>query len=370
MDTKLIDVFVSYSRADLVRVESWVKKLRKGGIITWFDSTKDTGRGRSRIAAQEAAQRCEVLIWFVSKFSKERADAGKAAAAACENGKTVIIVALDASAVPPMFDVSLPRVLLVNLVVVGQQAAWEAILKAVRAQGLPWIPPTSKRKRSRRPNELRGAALARRWLRAAIFLGLILVGGSLAFTRFTRSNHEAPPMPPSAPVAEKNSGPKPLLSVTSDEVPTRTEPMVKPSVTQQDLADPLTLKAIEHVRKCIEAATRENGLTEAQIDAITGYWADPAFMEDRGLQDAKALKASMTINQQKAPKWKETVHFIKAVGTDKPTLIEVIAQTSFSATGTDKVEARGTVLAHYWVDMTVMEQPKITKLWIESNRPF
>ncbi|MDB6120259.1 MAG: hypothetical protein JWO08_4040, partial [Verrucomicrobiaceae bacterium] len=306
MDTKLIDVFVSYSRADSVRVEAWVKRLRKGGIVTWFDLLKGVGRRGSRITAQEAAQRCEVLIWFVSKFSKESMTAGKAAAAASENGKTVIIVALDASGAPPMFDLALPRTALVNLVVVGQQAAWEATLKAVRAQGVPWVPPTSRRKRSRRPNELRSAAMARGWLRAAIFAGLILVAGSLALTRFNRSSHEAPPMPTPVAVVEKNTGPKPLLSVATDEAPTKIEPPVKPSVTQQDLADPLTLKAIEHVRRCIEAANRENGLTEAQMDAITNYWADPAFMEDRGLQDAKALKASMTLNQQKAPKWKET----------------------------------------------------------------
>ncbi|MDB6139611.1 MAG: hypothetical protein JWO94_2683 [Verrucomicrobiaceae bacterium] len=367
MDTKLIDVFVSYSRADSVRVEPWVLALRRGGVTVWYDTSKDNGPSKRQTTVEGAVGNCEVLIFFVSKVSKESAEAGRMAGEASGKGRAVIIVALDASAVPAVFDVTLPGVTVVNTVVIGRQAAWEGILKAVRSHGVPWIVPGSRRKRSSRPNEYRGARLARGFLRTALVIALLLVGGSLAITRFKHPAVGPAAALPTTPAPMAVTETKPLLTVTTDVPPARREPLPeKPAVTQQDLADPLTLRAIEHVRRCIEAATREHGLTSEQIDVIASYWADPTFIEGKGLQDAAAMKASMTARQRELPRWKEMVHFIKAVGTDKPTVLEVIAQTIVSATNADHVESRATVLAHYWVDMSVADQPKITKLWPEQ----
>ena len=383
MDTKLIDVFVSYSRTDLVRVESWVKRLRKGGVRIWFDVRGDGGRKGSKISAREAAKRCQVLIWFVSKFSKVSQGAGAAASEASTNGKTVLVVTLDTSPAPADFDASLPGMAAVDLLLLGRQATWEAILKAVRGQGVPWVPPGAKRKRSSRPNERRSTALARAWLRAAILTVLVLIGGSLAVTRIKHRQGEThPPLPVSSVPAGQ---PQRLLTVTTATTlpppitlperpaaaasrPPITLPERPAALTQQDLADPQTVKAIEHVKHCIEAAGRENGLSQTEIDQIAGYWADPTFIEGMGLQDANGIKASLTNRQRELPKWKEIVHFIKAVGTEKPTVFEVIAQTSFASTNSEHVESRGTVLAHYWVDVSVLEQPKITKLWVENKR--
>src|SRR3569623_14921 len=140
MDTRLIDVFVSYSRADLVRVEPWVKLLRKGGIVVWFDSLMGTAAGGRGLTAHEAAKRCEVLVFFISKSVIISQEMGDAAAQASSNDKAVIIVTLDMVPVPAGFDLQQPRVTTVDLLAVGRQGAWEALLKGVRDQGIPWIP--------------------------------------------------------------------------------------------------------------------------------------------------------------------------------------------------------------------------------------
>ena len=299
------------------------------------------------------------------------------------NGKTVLIATLDTSPAPGDFDASLPGMVAVDLLLLGRQATWEAILKAVRGQGVPWIPPGARRKRSSRPNERRSTALARAWLRAAILTVLVLVGGSLTVTRIKhRQGEPHSPLPVADAAVEE---PRRLLTVTAG--PSQPSPITLPerpaasvsrppitlperpaALPQQDLADPQTVKAIAHVKLCIEAAGRENGLTQTQIDQIASYWADPTFIEGMGLQDASGIKASLTNRQKELPQWKETVHFIKAVGTEKPSVFEIIAQTSFTSTNSEHVESRGTVLAHYWVDVSVLDQPKITKLWVENKR--
>lgn len=370
MDTKLIDIFVSYSRADSVRVESWIKRLRKGGIKVWFDAPKDNGPRRRRITAEEAARRCEVLVWFISKQCLVAREAGEVADSAATKGRKVLIVSLDGSAVPAVFDLALPKVVAIDLVQIGRQATWEAVLKEIRSQGVPYITPGSRRKRSPLPNERRSTVLAWRWLRSAIIVVALLVVASLVFT-FVSHRPAPASVPQAVPSVAVSSEPKPLLTVTSEASPAKSETSpAKPVATQEEFADPRTLRAIEHVKLVIAAASRENGLTDAQINTIAGYWSDPAFIEGKGLQDASLWKASMTARQQESPKWKETVHSIKAMGTDNPTLIEVIAQTSFVAENPEHVESRGTVLAHYWVDVSVMDQPKITKMWPEQVKAF
>ena len=216
MDTKLIDIFVSYSSADAARVEPWIKRLRKGGVVVWHNVLDRLGPRRRRISAREATRSCEVLIWFTSKFSSEAEDAGRLAAEATRNNKAVLVVTLDTAPAPALFDLSLPRVSTVDLLLVGRQATWEGILKAVRDQGIPWIPPGTKRRLSSQPNQRRSIAHARALLRMALAAGLLLLAGSLAFTHFKMGSRTASPSLPPAPAPPPVTQPKPLLTVTAD----------------------------------------------------------------------------------------------------------------------------------------------------------
>lgn len=385
MDTRLIDVFVSYSRADAVRVEPWIKLLRKGGIVVWFDSLHETGTGARRLSAREAAKRCEVLVFFISKSVIISREMGEMAAQASSGGKAVIIVTLDMVPVPAVFDLQQPRVTVVELLAVGRQAAWEALLKGVRDQGIPWIAPGTKRRRSSRPNQRRSTAMARAWLRWAVLAMTVLVGGSLAVTHFKPAASGPPAaLPSAAPAAPSGSAAGQLLTVTAGTAPpapagaggssTSGPPPItlppRPTLpTQEEAMDPKTARAVEHVKSCIEAANRENGLTQEQIDKIATYWADPVEIEGRGPQSQALIKASAFNRQKEFPRFRETIHHIKAVGTEKPAELEVIVQTSYAAENpATQVRLNGVVLSHYVVDVADMNAPKIVKLWSEHQQ--
>ena len=142
-----------------------------------------------------------------------------------------------------------------------------------------------------------------------------------------------------------------------------------PVGTQQDLADPQTRKAIEHVTAAIEATAREKGFSEEQISNAVRFYADPTTIEGKGLQDAAAFRATTIARQQEYPWWKETIYRIKALSTEQPAVMEVIVQSTYE--GHNFAEDRhtnGPVLMHYLVDLHVLEQPKIIKMWQDSTK--
>jgi|GEM_PF-6408615 len=371
MDTKLIDIFVSYARADCVQVESWVKRLRQGGVGVWFDEARDNGARKKRISARTAAQRCEVLVWFVSKFGTVSPEAGSIAAYASGNGKAVLIVALDTVPVPKVFDLSLPKAAVVDLFLLGRAATWEAILKGVRDQGVPWIDPSRRRRPSSRPNRRRSST-AGALLGASVVSFIILA--LLLWPRLKRENlvADAPHTPmaeaPHAPVAAASSPPMAVaVPAPTPAVVHAPEPAI-PVEVPPALEDSKSKRAIEYVTRCIGAAAREQGLTPERIDAIAAFFADPVRVEGMGLQPASAIKASLQSRQREWPKWKETIHFIEAEETPDPACREVVVQLSYAGESSAKDITRGVLRQHYIVDFTNEQKPNISKLWIDDPK--
>ena len=380
MDTKLIDIFVSCSRADGAQVEPWMRRLREGGVVVWYDATRDTGR--RKMTAREAAEHCELLVWFVSRLSGASQEAGAAAAAASEKGKAVLIVALDASPLPKVFDLSLPRISVVDLLGVGREATWEALLKTVREQGVPWIPPGRSRRRSTAPNRRRTKAATKAWAAAAMVSALILLGAFLAWPYITRPR----PGPPEVPVAV--AVPFPVLA-PKETAPAPSEPQVphavpvpspvSPPVAQAPPAipverspgteDALAKRAIEFVTSCIGAPGRENGLTQEQVDAAAAYFADPTLIRGLGQQPVSAIKASIHNRQNEWPKWKEVIHYINAQPASDPQCREVTALISYSGESPEKGVAQGVVRGHYVVSFSDPRDPHIIELWTDDQKP-
>ena len=371
METKQIDIFVSYARADCVQVESWVKRLRQGGVGVWFDEARDNGTRTKRISARTAAQRCEVLVWFVSKFGTVSPEAGSIASYASGNGKTVLIVALDTVPVPQVFDLSLPKVAVVDLFLLGRSATWEAILKAVRDQGVPWIDPSRTRRPSSRPNRRR-RTMAGAVLGASVVSFMILA--LLLWPRLKRGNSvvEAPHVPvaetPHAPVVATSSPPLAVAITAPPPAVVHAPESAIPVEVPPALEDSKSKRAIEYVTRCIGAAAREQGLTPERIDAIAAFFADPVRVEGMGLQPASAIKASLQSRQREWPKWKETIHFIEAEETPDPACREVVVQLSYAGESSDKDTTHGVLRQHYIVDFTNEQKPNISKLWIDEPK--
>ncbi len=367
MDTKLIDVFVSYSRIDAMQVDTWIKGLRRGGVRVWHDDRRDVGGRRWKISARAAAERCEVLIWFVSKYGAASRESGEVARMASANGKAVMIVNLDTAPVPPVFDVSLPGVTVVDAIMGGRPATWEAIVNGVRRQGVPWIPRTARRRVSGRPNERRRAVMVRAWLRVIVII-LMIFGLVRLFqyrhwvTEVASASASAKTAPAAQPLPVKTPEASPHAA------PAAPEPAIPTAVPVQ-AADPHSKRAIEFVAQCIAATDREHGLTQEQIDAATSFFADPLRMPGEGIRPRQTMKATLQKDQQQLPRWHEVIHFIEAKEVPDPACREVSVQLSYSGTTAEGELMRGVIREHYTVDFTNESKPKITEFSYEDLKP-
>ncbi len=138
------DVFVSYARDDLERVQPWVQELKDGGVSTFFDKESLLGGGKWQGEIVEAIDSAKLVILFVSRSSMASEFVPKELALAVEMKKNILPVFLEETEVRGQMAFSIAGLQRVQVhdskVSVRQHLL--TIQPKLRQFGVDWVNPT------------------------------------------------------------------------------------------------------------------------------------------------------------------------------------------------------------------------------------
>lgn len=127
------DVFLSYKREDLERVEPLIRELRSAGLSLWWDRKIGGGeRWRERIAKELDAARCVVVVWSTQSVGPEGTFVHDEASRAQKRGVLVPVRIDDVD--PPVGFGEIQALDLVGWTGKPDDLRFEDVLDTVRAQ--------------------------------------------------------------------------------------------------------------------------------------------------------------------------------------------------------------------------------------------
>jgi hypothetical protein len=138
------DVFVSYAREDLKRVQPWVQELKDGGVSAFFDMESLLGGGKWQGEIAEAIHSAKLVILFVSRSSVASEFVPKELALAVEMKKHILPVFLEETEVRGQLAFSIAG--LQRVQAHGPQVNVRQILRTIQPKlrefGVEWVNPT------------------------------------------------------------------------------------------------------------------------------------------------------------------------------------------------------------------------------------
>lgn len=138
------DVFVSYAREDLKRVQPWVQELKDGGVSAFFDMESLLGGGKWQGEIAEAIHSAKLVILFVSRSSVASEFVPKELALAVEMKKHILPVFLEETEVRGQLAFCIAG--LQRVQAHGPQVNVRQILRTIQPKlrefGVEWVNPT------------------------------------------------------------------------------------------------------------------------------------------------------------------------------------------------------------------------------------
>lgn len=359
MESKPADVFITYDPKDSARVEPWIIVLGAGGLGVWYDWAPGED-GKVKVAASRAMERSRLVIFFMSSASMSSDIAFQEVMLAQQMKKPMVVIALEPLEVADGWRKLLRDAPMIDIRQDGRRAAWEAMQQVLQERRLKWADPELSRPSSRM-NLPRGRVKTRRWVTVAV---LVCVVGSLAYFGFLRPRA---PLPQTRIVADPEMAvalPETQLSTgdaAGKTAPVDEEPRLTPSMELVKPLDARQISAVEHVKGSIASACRNQSMDAEHIDKILSYFAEPAWLQDKGRQDKSGLKAYMKVRQIELPHWLELVESID-VAQSAPEEVLVSVRSSYLAETQSREQSTGVLNTRYTVVFSEDGKPAIQRV--------
>ena len=301
----MADLFVSSSHGDAALVDRCVAWLRWFGITACVAGAEDS--------ASEASP-CRAALFFLSAPAFDDAPLMQQLHAVAITNKPVLLVLAESIEMRRLRE--LPVLDLHTLSVEGltTDEIGKALLKLLPRMGVLRNSYGSI-DQQHRVNEPRSVVVWRARIR---FAAVALIGLSLAW--FVRTKFASTPAA-AVPTVPENSG-----NVPATPAPL---PADAPLVQAPPAADSREARALDFVKQSIASPVRENGLNSAQIEHVVSFFADPVFIEGKGMQPRQLLRSSALLRQAEMPRWQERVELIKAEPSTDPSQVSVITRTNY-----------------------------------------
>lgn len=374
MELKSVDVFITHDPKDSAKVEPWVIALRAGGLGVWYDREPDEG-GKVKLVASRALERCRLAVFFLSSFSISSEAAFQEVMLARQMKKPTLVIALDSPDIADGWRSLLKDLPMIDIRQDGRRAAWQAMLQALQERRIKWVDPDDHRPSSR-INIRRKRLRVRRWTTAMVIFWVVVL---LAYFGFMRPRAPVPQLPVSTnpdmvaipePAEEKATG-QPANPAGEPSRPPKDEPKLTPSPELALPMDILQSRAVAHVKASIASANRDQGLDAEHIDRVLSFFAEPAWIQDRGKQDKSGLKAYMKVRQIEWPRWLELVESIDVSGADSEGVL-VSVRSSYLAENQDhQAPITGVLNTRYTISFSAEGAPAIVRVegTAEATKP-
>ena len=345
------DLFVSSSHSDAALVDRCVAWLRTFGVTVLNGSAEEIEEGGSDF---------RLACFFLSRKSFEDPFLLQQIHTVSMANGPVLLALLEKIELSQLRDLPVLEVQTLDVQGLKPSAIGEALVGVLPDHSV--LRHSIRRlQRKARSNERRSAV---EWGARARFAAMALIVVSLAFlVRSYLTRVVNPPPEQEAPVAMPLPKPQPVLPPAPPVVPKTVIVDPTPVVPVSSRED----RAIEFVKQCIASAAREDGLTMEQIERIVLYFADPAFIEGRGVQPKQLVRSSMVQRQRELPRWREAVESIKVLQSDQANVVRVLAKTSYFGENVRAgTKAEGGTLATYEIVFGPNDQPLITRIEFPS----
>ncbi len=358
------DLFVSSSHSDAALVDRCVAWLRTFGVTVLNGSAEDLEEGGSDF---------RLACFFLSRKSFEDPFLLQQIHTVAMANGPVLLLLLEKIDLGRLRSLPVLEVQTLEVQGLKPSAIGEALVEVLPDHGV--LRHSVRRlQRKRRPNELRSEV---EWAARARFAAVALIVISLAFlVRSILTRAVSPPHEQEARVVLPSPKPKPVVPPSPPvEIPLNPPPAMAPKAEVPEPAPVVTAssredRAMEFVKQCIASAAREDGLTNEQIERVVSFFADPAFIEDKGIQQKQGIRSSMFLRQQEWPRWREAVESIKVVRSDQPNVVRVLVKTSYFGENLQAAtKAEGGFLATYEVTFGADDHPLITRIEFPKTAP-
>lgn len=345
----MADLFVCSSSGDVALVDRCVAWLRTFGVTVCTARSDEDSNESSVFRA---------ACFFVSEASIEEPELVQVLQSVVMTNRPVLMVLLDD--IPMSKLRKLPVLDLQTLHVEGLKPAriGEALVGEFYTIGVLRA-PVRKVLRPCRPNEFRKTVV---WRARARFAAVAVMVLSLAYLVRSWSGERSKAGQPAKAVTTQPPGaPAPA---------THPQPKQAPEAPPPVVLNEREARAIEFVRQCMDAPTREQGMTEAQIDRIVSFFADPVFIDGVGKQPRALLRSSMLQRARELPRYREAVEKIKVEPSLTPSTVRVLVKASYYGENREAgTEARGGLILRYVVQFDEHDTPLIVRLEEEKSWP-
>jgi hypothetical protein len=192
-----------------------------------------------------------------------------------------------------------------------------------------------------------------RWMSAAaVLLALVVVGLAVRQWWGTSDPLASEPVIP-AIVAPAPPPPAPVVEVT---------PAPATSV------NPRHAQAQAHVEGLLKATERSAGYTPDQIERVVSHFADPTFIEEKGMQPAAGVRATLQVLADQWPSYREQI-MDSQIDTLEDGTVTVLVKTNYVG----RNPARGTEASGGWHTRYVVRfggdgQPLISRIEFPSQK--
>lgn len=360
MELKPADVFITHDPKDSAKVEPWVIVLGAGGVGVWYD--REPGEdGKVKLSASRALERSRLVVFFLSSASLDSEAAFQELMLARQMKKPIIVISLEAVEVADGWRSLLREAPMIDIRQDGRREAWQSMLQVLGERKIKWLDPDDYRPASR-INVRRTQHRKRRLVTAVVLFWVVVL---LAYFGFIRPRTPmVTAVPPSDP--ELVAIPPPVVAPVPGDSPVKPqvkdEPRLTPSLEFMKPMDARQAKAVEHVTESIKSANRDQGLDAENIERVLSYFADPAYIQDKGRQDRNGLKAYMKVRQVEWPRWLELVESIDVSGYDGDGVLVSVRSSYLAENAEQQNPITGVLNTRYTVTFSADGQPAILRV--------
>ncbi len=377
MELKQTDVFIIHSKTDSTKVEPWAVAVAAGGTGVRYDWGDPVDENRQQADA-DAQERCKLVLLFLSAAAMAEDAVFQDVVQVRQMKKPVLVLLLESVPMPQEWLSLLSNAPSLDLRQEGRRACWDAVLQVLRERRVKWADPDEERPLSQQ--NARRSSLFNQRLATVVVLALtalLLVYFGFIRKRVHPSSQPAAavkmvesPKTESPKAPEAKPVPPPIVPAKAEPVPTPPAAVpVQPPVDFERPLDAMSLKALEHVKAVINFANRKSPLDEAHISKIVSFFADPAWIQDRGKQDRNGLTAYMQVRQLEWPKWLELVKSMDVKRRDGDAVVVAVRSSFFAENPERKINAVGVLNTRYTLVFAADGSPSIVQVEGEAEKP-